>query len=407
MNWQDRLSRDLAPVWRAVHERLGSGRPVSRVQVGPLSDREQAALADLLGLGRLPGERPMVAVARLDEMLGKALGVGVHEVVTTLVGPIGDRAADRREANDRRARLWAWLDGHPVVLAQPALTRWAADVRRTGLIDGSTTRTRDVLDAALRVLAELPTSGTPLPVLAERVLHDPHGLDDGTRIARLVLAGLAAIYDLSCAEDTGQRRALWQRAGVTGDELSSLVLAAGLRPTSADPTGADPTAAVLRVCADAGQAAALTLAQLRRARWARTAPHSVYVVENPSVLALAVHRFGVRCPPLVCTSGWPSGAGVLLMRTLADTGAGLRYHGDFDGEGLRIAANVLAATGATPWRMSTADYRAAVAHARSGPPVGRVTEAPWDPELAAALRSTNVTISEERVADELLDELTH
>ena len=83
----------------------------------------------------------------------------------------------------------------------------------------------------------------------------------------------------------------------------------------------------------------------------------------------------------------------------------MRYHGDFDVEGIRIAANVLAGTGATPWRMNTEDYRGALDEQPCGPPVGRVTEAPWDEHLATALRDTGITVSEERVAHRLLDEL--
>jgi uncharacterized protein (TIGR02679 family) len=129
------------------------------------------------------------------------------------------------------------------------------------------------------------------------------------------------------------------------------------------------------------------------------------VFENPSVLALALTRFGGRCPPIVCTSGWPSSAAVLLLQRLAAAGCRLHYHGDFDGEGLRIAAHVLARTGATAWHMGSADYLRALATAPAGTPVGRVTDAPWDHELAAHLRSHGVTISEERVANELLDEI--
>lgn len=59
------------------------------------------------------------------------------------------------------------------------------------------------------------------------------------------------------------------------------------------------------------------------------------MVENPSFLALALRRFGPDCPPLVCTSGKPNSAAIQLLRLLIDRGAALRYHGDFDGEGIR------------------------------------------------------------------------
>lgn len=395
-----KFSPALAPLWRAVHERLSSGRPVNQVRVGPLADEHRSALADLLGMSQFPAEYATISLSRLDQVLQDAIGIGIRDVVTELVGPVGDRAGDRLRCAAERAELWTWLQEHPVITAQPVLASWVAAVRQAGLVGGSVPRTRDELRQALRVLAALPASGVPLPVLADEVLHDSHGLDDGTRCAGLVTRALSTIYEVPVPADAQQRRALWERAGVADDELSSVVLATGLRPL-----GDDPASQILRVCADAGHAASLTLGQIRATAWTLGLPGLIWVFENPSVLALALVRFGPRCPPMVCTSGWPSSAGILLLQKLDAAGCRLRYHGDFDGEGIRIAANVLARTNATPWRMSTTDYRSALDDLPAGPPVGRVTEAPWDENLATALRDNGITVSEERVASRLFDEL--
>jgi uncharacterized protein (TIGR02679 family) len=180
--------------------------------------------------------------------------------------------------------------------------------------------------------------------------------------------------------------------------LSTTVLVAGLRPP-----GDTPLATSLRAWSAAGQAAVVTLAQLRTFPVVALDAPVVFVVENPAVLAEALDRFGAACPPVVCVSGWPNTAAVTLLRQLAATGAVLRYHGDFDGDGLRIAAYVTSRTGARPWRMSTSDYLAAVTPA--GPPVGRVTDAPWDPTLALALRARATAVPEERVTEVLLSDL--
>lgn len=392
----ENLSPALGPVWRAAHERLSSGKPVSRIRVGPLTEEQRAALADLLGLDRLPPESVTVTVARLDEVLTEAVGLPLKDVVAELVGPIGNRAQEREAQAKERAELWDWLTRSDVVVGQPALNDWVEAVRKGGLVDGSAERTKRVLSQTLDVLAELPAAGVPLPVLAQRTLHDPHGLDEGTRQGSLTLKALAAIYDVPVPADVQQKRGLWERAGVADDELSSVVLVAGMRPE-----GEGVASKVLRACE--GHAAALTLGQLRATRWAGGLPETVWVVENPSVLALALKRFNDNCPPMVCTSGWPNSAGILLLSGLAEAGCGLRYHGDFDGEGIRIAANVMARTGAVPWRMGAADYLDAVGTV--GPSVGRVTEAPWDERLAGVMREHGVTVSEERVADVLLAEL--
>jgi uncharacterized protein (TIGR02679 family) len=189
------------------------------------------------------------------------------------------------------------------------------------------------------------------------------------------------------------------------DALSSTALVAGLRPASSGTAEL-----ILTTCAEGGEAAVLTLAQLRasEAGW-RTGqdgtPAGVHVVENPSVMATALRRYGRDCPPLICVSGWPSAAAILLLRTLRDDGVRLRYHGDFDGPGLRIAAHVMAKAGAQPWRMSTQDYVLALRDRASGPAVGKVPDAPWDQDLAPALRARGTGVPEESVVDLLLADL--
>ena len=395
---------ELRPLWHTVHSRLSSGRPVTRVRLGPLDDAQREALADLLGLDRLPDARPCVHLARLEEAVTELCGRTVRETVIELVGPLDDRAGERRRQESERAELWAWLDGHDTVVAQPALADWTASCRVAGLVGGSPERTRSLLTDALTVLAALPAGAEPLPVFAARVLKgDSHALDDGTRLSALVLRALASLHDTVPPQSAADRRALWTRAGVADDDLSATVLVGGLRLS-----GDGLLARVGRVCAEAGQAASLTLAQLRAPGAfifdADLVP-AVHVVENPSILALAVRRFGPDCPPLVCTSGWPNSAAIHCLRLLADQGAILRYHGDFDGEGIRIAAYLLDKTPAHPWRMSTADYRAAVARTPYGPQPGRLTEAPWDRELTGAMTDHGTAVVEELVADVLLADL--
>jgi uncharacterized protein (TIGR02679 family) len=237
----------------------------------------------------------------------------------------------------------------------------------------------------------------PLATLADEVTGDPHALDDGTRLGAVVLRALSSVFNVDLPDSSEERRLLWQRAGVADDELSSVVLAAGLRLS-----GAGVAASLTTACADAGQAVALTLAHLRTSEL-RAVPTEVWVVENPSIIAMATLRFGPRCPPVVCTSGWPNTAVMLLLRQLAESGARLHYHGDFDGEGLRIAAYVMDKTGAVPWRMSARDYLGACRP--NAPDPGRVTQAPWDSELADTVRAEQRTVSEEQVAGVLLQDL--
>ncbi|MFC4008947.1 TIGR02679 family protein [Nonomuraea purpurea] len=374
----------LRPVWQALHERLSSGHHVSRVKVTGLGEEEQAAVADLLGLDRYPGPSFTLDVARLERVLGGG-GLDVRTVTETIVGPLDDRRRRRAERNLEREALLEWFERHPVVAAQPALL--ALSAVRAG---------RDLLEHALAVLAALPAAGRPLAAVAADVTGDPHALDDGTRLSGLVMKALSVLYDVPPPEGAQARRALWERAGVACDALSTTVLVAGLRPA-----GDGALARVLRIWD--GRPSVITLAQLQQDTL-ELRERDVHVVENPTVLALAQQRFGTSCPPIVCTSGWPNSAAIRLLRSLP--GTRLHYHGDFDGEGLRIAAYTMAKTGAEPWRMSAADYLTALEdRSRVTLPPGRVTDAPWDPDLAPAMRSEGLAVPEELVAQRLLDDL--
>ena len=334
MTLPDRLrAAALAPVWRAVHDRLSSGRAVTRVRVVPLTAEEQGALADLLGLDRLPGEYYQLPISRLDAVLAEITGRPTGPVVAALLGPLDDRAGRRSRAATERAELWGWLAGHPVVLGQPALADWVDHVRRAG-IQRSVPATRAVLEQALRVLAALPAQGEPLPAFANQLLTDPHALDDGTRLSGLVLRALAAIYAAEVPRSAEQRRTLWERAGVADDALSTVVVAAGLRPD-----GPDLVSRILGACAEAGQAAAVTLAQLRSCP-ALACPDlvrggAVRVVETracwrwrwPGSAAAArpwcARRAGRTAPASCCSACWPPAApGCTTTATSTATGCG-------------------------------------------------------------------------------------
>ena len=136
-----------------------------------------------------------------------------------------------------------------------------------------------------------------------------------------------------------------------------------------------------------------------------TAPHVVYSCENPEVMAVALERFGVGCPPLVCTQGWPSTACVRLLRALVTGGAQIRHQGDFDWAGLRIAARLREACGAQPWRMTAPDYLdAPEGEALEGEPPGGL---PDDLAVTArALAARGVSVVEEMLIDLLLEDMS-
>jgi uncharacterized protein (TIGR02679 family) len=74
------------------------------------------------------------------------------------------------------------------------------------------------------------------------------------------------------------------------------------------------------------------------------------VCENPSIVAAAATTLGARCPPLICTAGWPNTAVAAILDAAESAGMAIRVHADGDDAGAAIAARVLTRAGARPWR---------------------------------------------------------
>lgn len=392
MSWDDHLDSTL----RAVHDRLSRDPEARTFQLSLPEEAAREALADLLGLPKRPAATTRVRVQDVRDAVEAASGRSLTDYLEAHYGPLLDPAAPRRHAASDRALLWQWWSAHPFLAQRPTLREWAESIPQRGT-RGGITATRLLLERAVLVLDELPASDELLPVFSGRLLNDTHALDASTALSGMVLGAVAAEQCVDRPRDAAGRRELWRSVGIRDDELSSTVLVAGLRPR-----GMSTLAQLCRIAADAGEILSLTLSQVRQPveRWG---VDRLYVVENPAIIALAVGEFGFRTPPMICSAGWPTAAVTELACTLTARGAVAHYHGDLDGEGVRIAAHLIDLTGAQPWRMAAADYLASVTD--HGSPVGRVSEASWDAALAPAMREHQVAVLEETVWETLRHDL--
>jgi len=410
----------LERLWPAVRDRfehLGGAR--GTVRLSDATEGERRAVGGLLGLRALPSEGDLrVSLERLDRTLRESrFEVSLEEALTRLGGPLRDRPAEKERRRRDRHAMWDEAQGHPLVTERSELQEWLDELRSSGLLRRLARDPDDerrLLERALTVLAALPIaereSGSErLPVLASRVLGSSHALDAGQPEAALVLRALARLQGLPVPGSAGERRELWHGAGVVTDDVSSRVLALGLRPERGGAVGE-----ALRLLAEAGEPVQLTLRQLLVPEL-RFPAGVVHVCENPVVISAAADRWGAESSPLVCLSGYPDHAGRRLLELLADRGSELRYHGDFDWEGLRIANSVRRTVHFEPWRFTAEDYRAAVAGlgrgegggagAMSRRLVGEAVEAGWDPGLGAAMAEVGIAVEEEQVLEGLVGDL--
>ncbi len=410
------LSRpELKRLWAAARRKLERlGRIGGEAILADATDAERLAIANLLGLKSFPrGPRGTLKVrlAALDGALRASRFAIDLPAAMMLLGPLRDLPAERGAEAERRAGIWRRAREHPAVAAgnagsgRPALGAWLDDLARSGLLHRLAPGEEGaVLERALTVLSALLDAAAepaPLAVAANRALGSSHALDPGQPVATLTLGALAHLRGEPPPRTAEERRALWESAGVIADDLLCNVLALGLRPA-----GAGPLAGSLRALASLGEPALLTLRQLTRGDLPFSPLPRVWVCENPAVIAAAADRLGAACPPLVCVAGIPNQSAWTLLARLAEQGAEIAYHGDFDGAGLAIANSIARRFPRfRPWRFEAADYRAVLPRAGERLTLGAVPAASWDPDLAPAMAEAGVAVEEEAVLADLLGDL--
>lgn len=390
---------------RRHFERHG-GHAGRALQLTHLTAVEQEALALLTGRPPRSARSMRIDIEQLDASL-RAAGIAdsLRAAMELLDGPIEDRAALRQ------ARLLRWAQITGAGHWHPALRLWlqgpAAAALLKRLARGDHSSAEQLLERASSVMRRLPAAGITRAQLAAETFGNAHALDNGHPTATLILAALrqGRADDAAPAQEehseTSQAperaRDTWARAGVLVNELARPALCLNLPLSSHASIDCPP-----------GKPHYLSLRALLRtpAAWQLDGV-PIYVCENPNIVAIAADQLGPGCAPLVCTEGMPAAAQRTLLTQLADAGARLFYHGDFDWPGLRIGNFVMRIWPALPWRFRADDYEAAVTRA---PHVLRdLSDAPvaasWDDSLTAAMRNRGLAIAEEAVVATLLEDL--
>jgi uncharacterized protein (TIGR02679 family) len=394
----------LTSLWAAVRKRLEQNGHALRGFVNvQLDDDGSDKLSGLLGR-RVDEGMVRIPLAELDGSLrSSAAARGLLPVVADITGaPLRNLPAERDAVRAGRLVLWAAFDQ---VLAEHGLAdadwaaQWADWLRASGAVTRLPRAKAGVVlpvavEALARVLAD-NRAPTGLAELASEITGDAHGLDNGYPAAALVLRGIAYALQITPAASAAERRDLWQRVGVSTDEVSGTVITWALRPP-----GDDRWSAMMRERADLGLITHLTVHELHRSADLARPGEVIHACENPQVLqGLAAAGVG---RPVACMSGNPAAAGIALLARST-----VRYHGDFDWPGIAIARRVFG-LGAQPWRFGRADYEAAIerlpADSRLGL-TGRAQATPWDEGLHAAMEAADVAVHEEAIMDQLLADL--
>ncbi|WP_322052096.1 TIGR02679 family protein [Paraburkholderia bannensis] len=398
---------------RRHFERLDDGTASELIHLRNLNPQELDTVVGMGGRASRSSDSARVDISQVDTLLRDAgIARSLREALEQLDGPI----VSKRIAN--AAALAAWLAISQSPHHHEKMRNWLATATALPVLKrlsgGQPLIASRLLEHADVVLSCLPAKGIPRSQLAAQSLGDAHALDKGRPVATVVLAAwrhgeniVEPQAEPTCDEpdratdvQPDERiRDIWARAGVLVNELARPALCLNLPVTNESkwqPTHGEPDY--------------LSLRRLLRnpPAWA-VRDKTIFVCENPNVVAIAAEQLGDACAPLVCTDGMPSAAQQTLLGQLRDAGARLTYHGDFDWPGLRIGNLVMQTWSASPWRFLSTDYQTAIACTTGvrHPLSGNAEDACWDPALTSVMKQVGAAIAEEAVASALIDDLTN
>ncbi len=395
----------LGRLLEALRRRLELGRElVGRLSLHGAISEERHACDNLFA--RRPTSGNSLAID-LDELAVLLREAGIAPDLTVAVETLTGAVANRHHLAAIVADAWnhVFAEAHDRwSKADRSLSIWLEELASLGMLKrlaaGDPARGSELLTEIAVVVAALPVRAEPLAGFAARLFGDAHALDAGSARATLAVRAAAGLAGVLFEDDAEGRRSAWAAVGIYLDELSTPALLLNLPATSDSALGH-----LLRTASLAGEPLHLSL------RWLMRDPldhdealkrRTVFVCENPTIVALAARQLARQCAPLVCVNGQPATPVKILLRQLVTAGARLRYHGDFDGKGIEIARTIITNFGADPWRMDVEDYLAAPkGHALKRPPLAT----PWCPALAEAMREQRRVVHEEAVAHLLLVDL--
>ena len=390
-------SPELDALWvraRARLEARGHGGR-GRLSLPALSSAAKLVLKSLIG--RPPGRTVDLGVLEaglvrlgIGHDLAAALAALGHEVSGEPARWRSERA-ERREARQvARVIVAEW--------AQPWAKEWIDEVIRAGVLRGQGVAQAKDLLRRVRIVLDYLGQDRPMQIsrvdLAAQLLGSAHALDHGTRLEAALSRAL--VFELGPTD----HRDLWAQAGVHLDLTSAPALTWKL-PLS----GECGLARLAAAAADRG--IPLHVSRFSLEAYPAVVPQGsrILVVENPRVVEAAAQMRAVT--PVVATNGRPSSTVLLLLAQLREAGAELPYHGDFDAAGLAICESLMS-RGLVPWRMTAADYLAALAVAddqgavlpQDPYPPGPT---PWDPALRRTFDRERRIVHQERLLPGLIE----
>ncbi len=180
-----------------------------------------------------------------------------------------------------------------------------------------------------------PTPYIRLAVLSAQLTGNPHYFDRAGTAGAVFIQALCCWLNREPPQNAQEMTALYFEGGIQTDDVSSTVIAFGLHLEK--ECGRHPA---FEGFIKEKEPCVISLANLAGIRRAYGDCRYVFVVENEMVFGHMVDQLKDTSAALVCVSGQPRVAALVLLDLLAAEGVTLFYAGDLDPEGMGIADRI-------------------------------------------------------------------
>lgn len=400
-----------APVYRKLFSEFRAkieslGRIGGTVNIEDYSAEELELLTLFFGEMR---NKKVIFLTAFDERLQETKFADIHlpELLEVFFGePIRFNKIVREEKRDKEEEVlkelgvtYPVLDGYFNYLSKrTADSQW---IIRLLLTDSF------ILSAQLLAKAAdaLPQKFERLPVFSQRVSANPHTFDLSGMNGKLLIHFLHFRLYGGGASPSGTEEVneLLLQFMILRDDITNFVSFAnlvGMQNGTVHP--------VWHAAVKTESAVNMPLRELLMIDLVRPAVGTdVYAVENSGIFSSLLDA--VPSAPLVCTHGQFKLAGLRLLDFLVESGSYVHYAGDFDPEGVAMAARLLERypERVRLWRMDSDSYVTALSSVELGDRVKKIDSIkhPDVQEILAMMRETKKAGYQEALLEEMVNEL--
>lgn len=334
--------RRLFSLFKAKYESYG--RVGGSIKLTTFSDSEIESIAQFYGtdLHKVKQKNSVTLLSfqkKLQET--KFEGVTLHALLEAY---FGEELLSKKEAKDQKLKQQENLL-HYLEVTFPSLQFWFTHTKERSANTHWIYRLleqpsfKSTVATLARAIERLPHDYERLPMFSQRVTGNPHSFDLSTELGKLWIYILHVKREgghTSPPNDTESVNELLQEYKLLRDDITNYVTVANILAETKHQIhpmwqAAADTSSVMNV-------PLRELLAIKNAYPKNTNSKDVWIVENSGVYSSLLDA--VPEAPLLCTHGQFKLAALKLMDILVEYGCILHYGGDFDPEGVAIAARL-------------------------------------------------------------------